>query len=303
MSYFSNNLRFLRERLSIKQDAFEQIGIKKGTYSNYENGKTEPNIETLMSISKFLGIDLNSLICSDLAGMSEEDFLKNVNIIENNGNLNGNLNGNPLEKNGKDCSISNKAMKEKKSRSRKEETFYKEGAIFHLQEQLKEIFKDDNSNEPLSVKLNKIQVPAPEQLIQETHCSVPFYNLSVNARQLGVLESEVFSHIKPDGFVELSVFEGCEAIFPIVGISMEPIISSGDWIGIKAIDNISRSWEFLQTGVIYLIITREERMIKFIEKATDENFIVCKSPNYGPFKVIKGDILKLYRVKACSKRL
>lgn len=300
MSYFSNNLRFLRERLSIKQDAFEQIGIKKGTYSNYENGKTEPNIETLISISKFLGIDLNSLICSDLAGMSEEDFLKNINNIENNGNLNGNLNGNPLEKNGKDSSISNKAMKEKNSRSRKEETFYKGGAIYHLQEQLKEIFKDDNSNEPLSVKLNK---RTPELLIPITHSSVPFYNLSVSAGQLGVLESEVFSHIKPDGFVELSVFEGCEAIFPIAGISMEPIISSGDWIGIKKIDNIPRSWEFLQTGVIYLIITREERMIKFIEKATDKDFIVCKSPNYSPFKVFKSDILKLYRVKACSKRL
>lgn len=44
-------------------------------------------------------------------------------------------------------------------------------------------------------------------------------------------------------------------------------------------------------------------MVKFIEKASDEDFIVCKSPNYSPFKIFKGDILKLYRVRACSKRL
>lgn len=155
----------------------------------------------------------------------------------------------------------------------------------------------------VSVKLHKGQMHIPELLTEHTHTSVPFYNLPVSAGQLSVLESEIFSSVTPDGFVELSVFEGCEAVFPIVGVSMEPIISSGDWIGIKSIDNISRSWEFLQTGVIYLIITREDRMIKFIEKATDENFIVCTSPNYSPFKIFKGDILKLYRVRACSKRL
>lgn len=153
------------------------------------------------------------------------------------------------------------------------------------------------------VKIRKEQLKIPELLIKQTRSSVPFYNLPVSAGMLDVLESEVFAQTTPDGFVELGVFEGCEAVFPITGISMEPIISSGDWIGIKTIENISHSWEFLQTGVIYLIITREERMIKFIEKATDEDFIVCKSPNYSPFKVFKGDILKLYRVKACSKRL
>ena len=155
----------------------------------------------------------------------------------------------------------------------------------------------------VSVKLSKEQTRIPELLTEQTRTSVPFYNLPVSAGQLAVLESEIFHQTEPDGFVELSVFEGCEAVFPITGSSMEPIISSGDWIGIKTIDNLSHSWEFLQTGAIYLIITREERMIKFIEKASDEDFIVCKSPNYSPFKIFKGDILKLYRVRACSKRL
>ena len=159
------------------------------------------------------------------------------------------------------------------------------------------------SRQRVAVKLRKEQMRIPKLLEEKTRISVPFYNLPVSAGQLGILESEVLAQSVPDGFVELSVFEGCEAIFPITGISMEPIISSGDWIGIRTIDNLSHSWEFLQTGAIYLIITREERMIKFIEKANDEDFIICKSPNYSPFKVFKGDILKLYRVKACSKRL
>lgn len=155
----------------------------------------------------------------------------------------------------------------------------------------------------VKVKISKEQLHMPNFLQQRSKTSVPFYNLPVSAGMLGVLESEVFPQNTPDGFLELSAFNGCEAVFPIIGVSMEPIISSGDWIGIKSIDNISRSWDFIQTNVIYLIITREDRMIKFIDKATDEDFIVCRSANASPFKVYKGDILKLYRVKACVKDL
>lgn len=154
-----------------------------------------------------------------------------------------------------------------------------------------------------AVKIQKEQLHMPKLLSQYTKTSVPFYNLPVSAGMLEVLESEVFSRNTPDGFLELSVFSGCEAVFPIIGVSMEPIISSGDWIGIKSIENISRSWDFIRTDAIYLIITREDRMIKFIDKATDDDFIVCRSSNASPFKVYKGDILKLYRVKACVKDL
>lgn len=155
----------------------------------------------------------------------------------------------------------------------------------------------------VKVQISKEQLHMPDFLQQRSKMSVPFYNLPVSAGQLGVLESEVFPQNAPDGFLELSAFSGCEAVFPIIGVSMEPIISSGDWIGIRSIDNISRSWDFIQTNVIYLIITREDRMIKFIDKATDEDFIICRSANASPFKVYKGDILKLYRVKACVKDL
>ena len=155
----------------------------------------------------------------------------------------------------------------------------------------------------VKVQISKEQLRMPDFLQQRSKTSVPFYNLPVSAGQLGVLESEVFPQNAPDGFLELSAFSGCEAVFPIIGVSMEPIISSGDWIGIRSIDNISRSWDFIQTNVIYLIITREDRMIKFIDKATDEDFIICRSANASPFKVYKGDILKLYRVKACVKDL
>lgn len=132
---------------------------------------------------------------------------------------------------------------------------------------------------------------------------VPFYNLPVTAGALGVLESSQQHSASPDGYVRLETFNGCEKILPVVGVSMEPIIQSGDYIGIKSIDCVCRSWDFIQTGVIYLIVTREDRMIKYIEKADDEEFIVCSSPNYHTFKVHKSDILEIHRVKAVSRGL
>lgn len=140
-------------------------------------------------------------------------------------------------------------------------------------------------------------------LNNESEISVPFYDLPVSAGSLGILDMNSANITIPAGHIKLPVFRGCEAIFPIIGISMEPLVHSGDWIGIKSIDNLSRSWDFIQTGVIYLIITREDRMIKFIEKSDDDDFIVCSSPNYHSFKVYKGDILNIYRIKAVARGL
>lgn len=168
-----------------------------------------------------------------------------------------------------------------------------------------ELSKNNQVSEPpnqYGIKIHKDQLCTPPELLPKKANAVPYYNLPVSAGALGVLESDVYT-TEPDGYLELPAFDGCEAVFPITGVSMEPLLSSGDLIGIRTIENLSRSWEFIQTDVIYLIITHEDRMIKFIEKATDEEFIVCKSPNAGSFKVFKGDILKLYRVKACVKKL
>ena len=160
-----------------------------------------------------------------------------------------------------------------------------------------------NIDQALS-KVDHVDIKFPDLLDNEEPTSVPFYDLPVSAGSLGVLDFASSEIPAPKGYVQLSVFRGCEYVFPIIGISMEPIIYSGDWIGIKHIDNLSRSWDFVQTGVIYLIVTNEDRMIKFIEQASDnEDYIICSSPNYKSFKVFKGDIINIYRVKAFARGL
>ena len=266
-----------------KRDFYAATGISRGTLES-STGITEDIIAKVFATYP----DLSPM----WVVLGKGEMLNNQNPGEKSCNLNCNPNCNPTEEKteksilGLDLGTSSLGL-----------------AVVNTPPSSSVCEPDIEYGRKVSVKLSKEQTRIPELLTEQTRTSVPFYNLPVSAGQLAVLESEIFHQTEPDGFVELSVFEGCEAVFPITGISMEPIISSGDWIGIKTIDNLSHSWEFLQTGAIYLIITREERMIKFIEKASDEDFIVCKSPNYSPFKIFKGDILKLYRVRACSKRL
>lgn len=82
-NFLSKNLRYLRLKAGLVQDDFEQIGIKKATYSNYELGNTEPKIELLIELSKFLRVEVGDLISKDLSiapdyKQLEDDRLKMV---------------------------------------------------------------------------------------------------------------------------------------------------------------------------------------------------------------------------------
>lgn len=128
---------------------------------------------------------------------------------------------------------------------------------------------------------------------------VPFYDLPVSAGALGAIDCGAHN---PVSYSRLPIFEDCTAIFPVVGISMEPEILSGDIIGVSELDAPFK-WDFLNTSRRYLIISREERMIKYISDASHPDYIICSSPNAAPFKVAKEDILQIYQVKAVGRRL
>ncbi|WP_419519244.1 helix-turn-helix domain-containing protein [Megamonas funiformis] len=55
-------LRQLRiERKLSQSELAEKLELKRSTISMYENGKRQPNIETLILISKIFDIDINIL--------------------------------------------------------------------------------------------------------------------------------------------------------------------------------------------------------------------------------------------------
>lgn len=66
------NLKYLRKQLNLNQkDVATKIGITDKTYANYENGITEPNIETIIKLANFFHITTDELL-----------ERKNINIID-----------------------------------------------------------------------------------------------------------------------------------------------------------------------------------------------------------------------------
>lgn len=67
MNNFSLNIQILRKSNGLKQSDFEDINIKRTTWNNYEAGKSEPDIDTLLRIAHFFEVDLETLLVKDLS--------------------------------------------------------------------------------------------------------------------------------------------------------------------------------------------------------------------------------------------
>ena len=65
---FNENLKFARERKKISQkEMAERIGVAKSTYSLYESGNREPNVQTIKKIADILNVSADELL-----GISDE---------------------------------------------------------------------------------------------------------------------------------------------------------------------------------------------------------------------------------------
>jgi len=61
--YLAHNLRFLRLQKNKSQTAIaNKLGLKRITYAKYEDGKNEPKIITLLSISRFCKLSIEELL-------------------------------------------------------------------------------------------------------------------------------------------------------------------------------------------------------------------------------------------------
>ena len=60
---FCDNLKMLRKENNLTQkQVAEKLGVVESCYANWEQGRTEPNIETLRKLSKILNVSIDELI-------------------------------------------------------------------------------------------------------------------------------------------------------------------------------------------------------------------------------------------------
>lgn len=63
---FNENLKEARLKAALSQkEVAENIGVAKSTYSLYESGNREPNVETIKKIADFLNVSADALLGLD----------------------------------------------------------------------------------------------------------------------------------------------------------------------------------------------------------------------------------------------
>jgi transcriptional regulator with XRE-family HTH domain len=73
MNYFSGNIRFLRNKRGLSQaEMLNNLGFPRTTWSSYENGVSQPDIDGILRIASFFGISVAELLEKDL---SDHDFI------------------------------------------------------------------------------------------------------------------------------------------------------------------------------------------------------------------------------------
>ncbi|HBR12395.1 MAG TPA: XRE family transcriptional regulator [Chryseobacterium sp.] len=76
MSFFSSNIRFLRNRRGLSQkELADEILLSRVRYSKYEDGRSEAPYEVLIRISKYYNISIDLLLTVDIMKYPVDDLL------------------------------------------------------------------------------------------------------------------------------------------------------------------------------------------------------------------------------------
>lgn len=79
-----NRIRALREDLDLRQiDVSHATGIDQKTLSNYETGKTQPDMYALIRLADFFNVSLDYLVGrSDISVQSSKDLAREIERIQ-----------------------------------------------------------------------------------------------------------------------------------------------------------------------------------------------------------------------------
>lgn len=264
MSVFSRNLRFLRVQRGLNLDEFDFIGIKKGTMSNYELGKTEPKFDTLLSLSNFFGI-------------SVDDFL--TKTLDENCKVN--------------CKDDCKVNVDLPSESRKTKS-----TSFEKEENKAPIFLPNSGK---TTGTNIVEVPIPP-CDDSGMVSIPVVDISVAAGS-GFYNPDYLSEIDciqmPRSMVKGSQPHLCVRI---KGESMVPTLQDGGFLIIRLLD--PSEWRYIQDGHVYVVAEKEGRAFvkRLKNRFVEHGFVVCMSDSadvqrYPNFNLMEYEINTIWHAE------
>lgn len=270
--YFSKNIRFLREDKGLKLSDFEQFGIKVGTLSNYELGKTEPKLEILMFFSKFFRKSIDDLLFSDLSFYKKynEGKLSDEEIME--------------------------YKKQKDAQRLEYENLYPTIVPDNCTCNVQNLYPTLDSSlseqeEPTSLKEIAVEY-IPINILKgrgEAYKPIPFVGEAAVAgfgsADFAIKERDVKDYYVIPKFKDSNI----DFMIEIHGESMYPTFKSGDVVACTII----RESTFIQWNRVHLIATAEQGiLIKRLKKGVTGTTImlVSDNPDYDPFDIELTDI-------------
>ena len=186
------------------------------------------------------------------------------------------------------------------------EDYLTEGFLADFYKKFSNIFNEEwiiNGEGPmlLADSENNDPVVKSTPTISYTHGN-PYYNVDFLGGFDIILNDQT---INPEYLIDFKKYADADCWCNISGHSMEPLISNGDIIAIKQIND----WrEFLLYGETYGIVTNDMRTVKIVTKSDKgDDYIhlipVNKSGEYQPQDLPKKLITHVFRVLGCMKKL
>jgi len=140
----------------------------------------------------------------------------------------------------------------------------------------------------------EMEMNSAKEVVEVVEHGTPVYD--VDATCGDVSRPIVFTDEHIIGHVNLPNVSPTAVIIRANGDSMEPHIHDGDWIAVREVANLN----VLYYGQVYLVITNEYRLLKYLRRDEDEqHYVLLRSANenYDDIRLPKADIRHLFIVE------
>lgn len=133
-----------------------------------------------------------------------------------------------------------------------------------------------------------------KEVVEVSEYGTPVYDIDVTCGDLS--RPIVFADEHIIGHVNLPNVSSSAVIVRANGDSMEPHIKDGDWIAVREVFNYNEIFY----GQVYLVITDENRLLKYLRRDDDElHYVILRSENerYDDMRLAKTSIKHLFIVE------
>lgn len=160
-----------------------------------------------------------------------------------------------------------------------------------------------DSKRPLLGRLLETEIPSKEGnyiVSEKKKTGVPYYDVDFIGGFDLVLNDQTRN---PTYYIDFPAYNKADAWANITGHSMEPLISHGDIIALKKIED----WpNYILYGEVYGIITSEYRTVKKVRKSIkgeDYLRLVPLNPDYDEQDIHRSLVIGVFQIIGCAKRI